>query len=169
MTPHPYYEPRTHIGRALADEARRLADYAPHETGPLVASIRALATEPCEDFTGPHTCEDRWSGRTPDAHYLADRYCWPCRIRHALRQANLLTPPPSPHQRTTHQGAHVGRSAGRSRARARGRRIWWALGAWWRDLGRASVEVLTDSSFWLAAVGLVVMVLVIMLSINSGR
>jgi hypothetical protein len=45
-------------------------------------TIADLAEEPCENLTRG-TCADD-PGKSPDARYLADRYCWPCRIRHVL-------------------------------------------------------------------------------------
>lgn len=49
-----------------------------------VEAVRALAADPCENFT-EGACPDY--GRTPDARYVADRYCWPCRLRAALASA----------------------------------------------------------------------------------
>lgn len=53
--------------------------------------LQRMAEEPCESFTGPmfggsKTCMSEGSGRTPDAPYLADRYCPPCRLRVALAE-----------------------------------------------------------------------------------
>lgn len=48
------------------------------------SAMAGLAMEPCENYTGKSTCMDEGSGRTHDAQYGADRYCWPCRIRHAI-------------------------------------------------------------------------------------
>jgi hypothetical protein len=60
-----------------------------------VSLLEKMAAEPCESFTGPMfggtmTCMSEGSGRTPDAPYLADRYCPPCRLRAALDE--LTTP-----------------------------------------------------------------------------
>jgi hypothetical protein len=41
-----------------------------------------LMTSPCESGTRG-TCADDES-KSPDAPYLADRYCWPCRLRAAI-------------------------------------------------------------------------------------
>jgi hypothetical protein len=53
--------------------------------------LQRMAEEPCESFTGPRfggagTCMSEGSGRTPDAPYLADRYCPSCRLRAALAE-----------------------------------------------------------------------------------
>ena len=56
-------------------------------------ALRALAAERCETYTEGSgvTCanEPQWKegdyyGRSPNAPYLANRYCAPCRIRWAL-------------------------------------------------------------------------------------
>ena len=53
--------------------------------------LEKMAQEPCESFTGPMfggtmTCMSEGSGKSPDARYLADRYCSPCRLRAALAE-----------------------------------------------------------------------------------
>ncbi|UVG35283.1 hypothetical protein SEA_CECE_277 [Microbacterium phage Cece] len=47
--------------------------------------LETMAGEACEAFTSGD-CTDPVSGRTPDAPYLADRYCSPCRLRAALAE-----------------------------------------------------------------------------------
>lgn len=49
----------------------------------ILARVAVLAGERCRTYTQNMTCADN-PGRTPDARYLADRYCDPCRLRHAL-------------------------------------------------------------------------------------
>lgn len=49
----------------------------------LLARIETLSESPCETFTRG-TCADD-PGRSLDAPYLADQYCWPCRVRAALQ------------------------------------------------------------------------------------
>lgn len=45
-------------------------------------ALAALADEPCENYTSGDCTQD--PVRTPDNRYESRRYCWPCRIRHAL-------------------------------------------------------------------------------------
>lgn len=47
-----------------------------------VGAVRALAVEPCENFTRG-TCADS-PDRSPGARLGAYRYCWPCRVRAAV-------------------------------------------------------------------------------------
>lgn len=50
---------------------------------PISGVMAGLSMEPCESFT-KGSCMDEGSGKSFDAESLADRYCWPCRVRHAL-------------------------------------------------------------------------------------
>lgn len=52
-------------------------------TEDMTDRVAPLVYEPCET-TRNSSCADTGSGKSPDAKDGADRYCFPCRLRHAL-------------------------------------------------------------------------------------
>ncbi|MFF2631985.1 histone-like nucleoid-structuring protein Lsr2 [Microbacterium sp. NPDC058021] len=60
---------------------------SPPEQAPV--TLAEFADVPCENLT-QGSCADEGSGRSPVSPYGATGYCWPCRIRHALRFDEVL-------------------------------------------------------------------------------
>lgn len=157
----------------LTRKALRTArETAPHDTGELTRSIRRLAQAPCENFTGAMTCMSPGSGRTPDAEDLAHRYCWPCRIRHAMHEAAAgARREANTHSVTTNPHRKSGLGSGSSRARAR--RGWLGrasryFGAWFMECVRGVPYVVSSAAFWLLVLAAAYVMYVVLLLTEVG-
>lgn len=152
-------------------------------------ALTELAAAPCERLTSwPRESCATDPALSPNAPYLADRYCWPCRLRHALSHPDTPTDPDTPpdhpaHATAPHSGdqpqppaqprgdtsptrTDVGRMSVGSRARARvgrfGRAVGWAL----LDVVEEIPVILRDPAWW-ALVAFVSVTVVVVALVNA--